>query len=418
MAEKSVKAILNNRWVWGIFALIFAFGLWFSVAAKLETGTIRSFSVLFNIDTKDMAKTKELRPVKSEYPANVRIKGSRQVLGTLDKSKDLRVYADLSRVVAAGEYSLELYADSLRKDIEIVSISPKEMSVKFDKLITKVLEVKVNTSKLEAPKEYLLGTPQPKQENITIIGPELELGSISSCEVVLPENKPKGTSVLEGDVKLLREDKTEIKIEDDNDISGLPKSMEVTIPIFKEKEVPLRLGFTNYPQSFEPSSIKFELSQKTIKIGCDPEKYDSITEVFLGSIDVSKLTPDKNSKTFDMKTVLTSGMWNVDDIPEISVKMVSDDIETKVVSSRNIGLINKPANKQITILTKQLAGINLVGSQKSLKKLQGRNLFIVADLQDLPADASGKKQVPVSIDIPGVPDVWVTGSYEIHINIS
>jgi YbbR domain-containing protein len=418
LAKKTVKSIFNNKWFGRVFALLAAFFLWFFVASRLNTETVRDFSVLFNIDTENTAETKELRPVKREYTANVKMKGSRQILGTLDKSKDLKVYADLSKVVAAGECNLELHADSLKKDIEIVSISPKEISVKFDKLITKVLKVEVDTEKLEVPKGYLLGSPQPKQENITVVVPEMELGSISSCKIVLPENKLKETSFLEGEITFLKEDRTEIKIEDDNDIYRLPKSMEVTVPVFKIKEVPLRYELINHPQSFDKTLIKFELSQKTIEIGCDPKKYDAITEIFLGNIDVSTLTPDKNITTFDMGTVLKAGILNVNEIPEISVKMVADNIKTKIVSSGNIKLVNTPANKKVTLWTKRVSDINLVGPQRSLKKLQGSNLSVVADLQDLPANASGRKQVPVSIDVPGVPNVWVAGNYEIYINIS
>jgi hypothetical protein len=246
----------------------------------------------------------------------------------------------------------------------------------------------------------------------------MELGNIGSCKIVLPENKLRETSFLEGDVKFLREDKTEIVIEDGDEISKLPKSMEVTIPVFKVKEVPLRYELINHPQSLDKTRIKFELSQKTIEIGCDPKKYDTITEIFLGNIDVSALTPDNDTTTFDMKTVLKAGILNVEEIPEISVKMVTDDIKTNVVSSANIKLVNTPANKKVTLWTKRVPDINLVGPQQSLKKLQGNNLSVVADLQDLPAAASGRKQVPVSVDIPGVPDVWVTGNYEIYVNIS
>jgi hypothetical protein len=246
----------------------------------------------------------------------------------------------------------------------------------------------------------------------------MELGDISSCKIVLPESKLKETSFLEGKVTFLGEDNTETKIEDDNDISKLPKSMEVTIPVFRIKEVPLRYELINHPQSFDKTRIKFELSQKTIEIGCDPKKYDAITEIFLGNIDVSTLIPDKNITTFDMETVLKAGILNVNEIPEINVKMVTDGIKTKIVSSGNIELVNAPTSKKITLLTKRVSDINLVGPQQSLKKLQGSNLSIVADLQDLPANASGRKQVPISIDIPGAPDVWVAGNYEIYINIS
>ncbi|MDR1354248.1 MAG: hypothetical protein LBJ38_01790 [Oscillospiraceae bacterium] len=405
-----------DQWLLKLLAFLFAFCLWF-VVVNIDTQTTLDLKVPVKFDVKSIAGEMGLNPVSDEYVANVRLKGDRRVLGAFDKTKDLEVCADLSKVVSVGEYDLKLRADLLgTKEVEVVSVFPRDIKVRFDKLIARKLAVKVVLDGINVPDGYVMGMPGLATNEITVRGPEIELNGIDSCEVELsPGLVLKQTSVLQGRVKLLKEDKTVIKSE--NIFCSLD-SMDVTIPVFKVKEVPVKFGVINQPEDFDVSTVTFSQSATTLKIGCDPEH--NVNEIFLGLVDMSKLTLEDNAISFMLGSVLPADVLNIDEVDEIKVEMVAQNMGAKAVSvgSKNIFVINKPTSKKVAVLTERVRDVMLVGPSATLERLSGNNLAIMVDLRDLPQSASGKVSVAAAVRIPNVRDVWVTGNYSVHVNVS
>ncbi|MDR1260711.1 MAG: hypothetical protein LBJ83_03265 [Oscillospiraceae bacterium] len=418
MGPKLKKEIFNKPYFLKISAVFFAIILWFAVSLSLDNTTTVDIKIPVKIATENIIDEMTLKPVSDDYVSSVRVRGNRRILGAI-RSDDMEVYADISRVVSAGEYKLPLHANLVKsKDVKIVSVFPSEITVKFDKLVARKLAVIVNTNGISVPEGYAIGKPGTTAKEITVIGPEIELNSIDYCEVVITSGlEPKKTTVFQGNVKLFKEDKTEIN---SNNISRSLSTMDITIPVFKIKEVPARFEFINQPENFDNNSIEFKQSQKTIKIGCDPEQHDNINEIFLGFVNLNKWAPENTTTTFKLDTILSNDILNAEDVEEIQVEILAKTIERKVLSSNKIELVNKPENRKIKVLTERVSGISVCAPQgnNTLKTLQGTNLAIVADLRDLSPEANGRVAVPVIIKIPGAGDVWVTGEYEIYISVS
>ena len=407
----------GNKWIAKISSLLFAFFLWLTVALNISTNTTVDFKVPVNIEGMQKALGNvALNPVTDEYTVNVRLNGNRRVLGALDVSKDLEVYADVSKVVAAGDYALNLYCNVLNnKDIDVVSIYPKVINVKFDKLVTKKFALNVNLDNISVPADYVMGQPSLVSAEVTATGPETELAEIADCKLCFDyKEQLKKTTTLNGEIRFYKSDGTEIK---SDNISCSHSNMDVTIPVFKTKEVTLGFDFINYPENLNVNKLKFKQSCTTIKIGCDPQKYSSINEIFLGYVDVSHLTPENNTTTFDLDSVLDKDLFNISGVSEVEVSFDMSSITEKTVSTNQIKIINKPEKMNTKILTERVDDIRLVGSKKSISQIQGRNVAAVIDMRDIKNEES-RIAVPVNITIPGVDDVWVVGTYDVYLSIS
>ncbi|MGN1034613.1 MAG: YbbR-like domain-containing protein [Oscillospiraceae bacterium] len=412
MSEK-----FGNKWTAKISSLFFAFFLWLTVALNISTNTTVDFEVPVNILGMQKALGNvALKPVMDEYTVNVRLNGNRRALGALDVNKDLEVYADVSKVVAAGDYALNLHYNVLNnKDIDVVSVSPKVIDVKFDKLITKKFALSINLDNISVPADYVMGQPSLVSAEVTVTGPETELAEISDCKLCFDyKEELKKTTTLNGEIRFYKSDGTEIK--SDNILCSY-SNMDVTIPVFKIKKVTLGFDFINYPENLNVNKLKFKQSCAAIKIGCDPQKYSSINEIFLGYVDVSHLTPENNTTTFDFDSVLDKDLFNISGVSEVEVSFDMSNMAEKIVSTNQIKIINKPEKMEAKILTERIYDIRLIGNKKSISQIQGRNIGAVVDMRDIKSEES-RIAVPVNITIPGIDDVWVVGTYDVYLSIN
>ena len=188
---------------------------------------------------------------------------------------------------------------------------------------------------------------------------------------------------------------------------------EVTIPVLKKKEVPVKVEFLNVPPEFPSDELQYTYSQETIEIAGPEEDIDNLSEIHLGYIDMKELG-ESGAYPFDVE--LPSGFINVENIETVVVEFEDHNLTTKNFIIRNITVINEPVNYDITVATRSISGVKMVGRKSVLGSMSAQDIVAEIDVSDREI-TSGQIKVPVRIYAPTKGLVWASGSYEAIITI-
>ena len=134
----------------------------------------------------------------------VKVEGRREVVGSL-KPSDIVVYPVLTSVTEAGKYTCSLRAvkaDSAA-DFTILSVSPEQVELTFDRVKTLKTELSVAVSGYTAEEGYILGSSAANPKEITVKGPESAVDQVAKAEVRLDgkDTKLAKTAKVEAEVR-------------------------------------------------------------------------------------------------------------------------------------------------------------------------------------------------------------------------
>ena len=204
------------------------------------------------------------------------------------------------------------------------------------------------------------------------------------------------------------------KLEFDQYLTYTPQTINVTVPGYKQKTVPLTFAFTNVPDGFPIDQLKYEMSHSEITIATPNNAVDSISELSVGNIDFRKV--DVGSViTLDVN--LPSSYRNVDNITQVTVTFPSEGMGSKLLTISNLNIVNTPAEYNIQLVTNRLSNVKIVGDADVVKGITAADVVASIDLMDTTV-TTGQFSVPVKISIPNKGLVWAAGEYTVVIRAS
>ena len=257
------KLFDNKKFVW-IFAFVVAIITWFVVAFTVSpeiNGKLTQVPVNIDIQSTSIGRL-GLDVVDGEdSTVDVWVTGERYVVGSLT-ADDVIATASLAGVTGAGSYDLKIQVSKRDNSqaFEIISNKPETVRVTFDRLSTQTLSLDVDVSGVVVPDGYMMEQPYANPSEITITGPENDVSRVAKCVVrVEVDETLRESKVVEGQVTLL--DKEGNAIENSAiTMSEEDETVEVTIPILKMKELPVKLDFLHMPSGFPIDSLTYTLS--------------------------------------------------------------------------------------------------------------------------------------------------------------
>lgn len=274
-----------------ILSLVFAIFLWVYVYYKdtpfQENVAITSFVV--PVEIKGLAS--DLTVVEMQDDVFVKIRGNKDIIADL-KVGGVRASVDLSNK-STGTYRVLVQASSL---VEVVSVEPKAVDVKIDKLIEKNVDI---TLEFEGkPKSgYIVAKENVKilPESVKLKGPGEIMQNVYKVIVK--------TDISNAD---LSRKKMEIPVVTDSqgkNISGLtvkPSEVEVRIDIIPDRlyrTVPIIPSITGtLAEGYVIKEISLRHSTTTIEI--TSEEGRSVQSVSTSPIDIDKKTEDFAAKAW------------------------------------------------------------------------------------------------------------------------
>lgn len=350
------------------------------------------------------------------YTVDLSLSGDGSVLGAA-RASDFVVYPDYSSVKGAGSQTLNLNVKIINPDLEnrvtaTIERGRRTVDVVFDTILTKTLPVTVQTSGLHIAEGYSLNKVSSSPSEITITGPSTEVSQVTA--VVAPLS-------MEGELSESQLVQVPLEMRDANGKTlDLPYTtmeddiVDVTVSVYKQVELPLVVNFINVPSYFDVSTLQYSLSQETLLVSGPERVVNNLTELSVGSFDLSTFSLDKD---YQMNVELPDGIVSNENVSSVTLSFDTTGMSERSFNVSQISVINVPANYQVEVTTKRLNNVVLVGPEEDLEQLSAGSIEARINAEDLQV-AVGTQTVAVQIQVPSNPRVFAIGTYTVTCNIT
>ena len=196
------------------------------------------------------------------------------------------------------------------------------------------------------------------------------------------------------------------------------EQVEVTIPVLKLKEVPLKFEFSNVPAGYDPAELNASISPATIRIAGAADTVDGIESVNAGFINLARV---QLGKAETLKIQLSEGLVNVDDVQEATVTFDTNGYgEPRAITVSDIRVVNAPSGVDVKVLTESINNVTLVGEAEELAAISPSDVIaqVDASAQNITVKGSGQQQFSAQIIVTGTKTVFATGAYSVLCDIT
>ncbi len=414
-AKGKAKTIFHNEWLLRFVAVFIAILVWIIVNVTVSPNTtVVIYNVPVSIDLFGTATAElglDVISADTQY-VSVTVNGNRQVVGGLT-AEDIDVHTVLNNVVAAGTHEVGLYAEPLsgHGEFEIININPSVLYVKFDRTVSRAFTVETTVSGVSVPDGYLAKSPVLDNSEITITGPEGEVNKIDTVELVA-EFSGEFTSSATTTAPIILKDNLGNEIAQDN-FTISATEVAVTVPVLQKAVISLEVSYNNIPSSLNIDELPVTLGSTTIEVAGPAESIANTDSLNIGYIDLSKVS---GGEIFTFDVILPAGYDNLSNISQVTA-LVSQNLVTESFRVSNINIINRPTNRDVTLLTNSIADVIIVGDEDVLEEIESGDIVAEVDLSGITL-SSGENIVNAKIMINGYDNVWYNGEYTVSIRVS
>lgn len=343
---------------------------------------------------------------------NIQIEGKRYDISDLNAA-DFSAEVDLSSVRSAGTYTLPLKVNpKTSRELVFTSIRPEQISVTIDEIISKEFPITGAADVIPA-NEYYLGEITATPATITLTGSSTLIGRVVRVEAV---------STLHGNISESQQTGSEIKVYGAGNrviSEGLTlstDSVRVDIPIFKQKDLPLKFQITNYPSNFDINSLKYKIVPEKLTVATPDSSIDNLSELDIGTVDLSDITLTTTSY---INFVLPDGYKNLSGNVNARIEWEMDDYGqldfTVTNENENIKITNSPTNFDVSLVTNSIK-LTVIGPSERLFEISPSDITLTANLFGTQLH-EGLQDVSVSVQIKGSrQSCWASGEYKVTIN--
>ena len=413
----SFQKLFDNDNFVRIFAIIAAIVAWFAVTVSQipqRNRTIVNVPVSINYEGSIPQSLGLQRIGDTEFTVTVYVTGKNATVQKLT-ADDFIATVSLNNVNQAKDYTLpiEVTKKNENADYVINSWSDTEVTLTFDKIVTKQFTLEISTPKLSAADGYILETPYADVEDITVSGPQNVVDRIDRCVMVL-DNEGELTDSLSvsGTPTLLDKNGAAVTSEY---LTVEPGTVEVTVPIYRSKKLTLEPQFVNVPKGFPLEKLKYTLSQNAIMVAAANDIVDNQDTVILGPIDFRTVDIGKEM-TLDV--TLPAGFINTENVTSVTITFPSYGMTSKTFSvpRSNFVFENVPAGYDAILTTSSLENVKIVGDSTIMDSLTSDDLVVSIDLSQVTAK-KGQYTVPVRVYCQNRVLAWAVGEYTTVITL-
>ncbi len=410
--------IFKDKKIMAIISLAASFILWLTVSLILRpTGevVIQGVGVNVNVQTGVLAELGLSAIEGAENTVNVTISGSRSVIGGV-QAEDISISPSLSGVSGAGVYELDLRATkNSSKDFEIVGISPEKMVVKFDKYVDKTVEVSyLINGDYNIPDELIQEEIYTDPKTVVVTGPEIDVAEIDGAVVeVFLSGDYDSTVAAVGEIILVDENKNPVDYNRD-EISISTDVATVYIPLHKSANLPLSFDYTNIPEYFDISNIRYTLSESDVAVEAEDYIIDKYSDIFLGYVDIRDITLENSSFVFDVN--IPDGINLREPIEEVAINFDLAGYVEHTFNATQINIVNVPAEYKITPNASKVA-VTIIGPEEVVNNISAKDIVVQIDMSTREISKTGQYRVQADILLPGGENAWAIGTYSITITV-
>ena len=395
-----------------ILAFLLSFTLWIVVSIQVFPTIEKEINnVSVEAHLTDYMVRNNLQIVNDvNQTVNIKIQGKRYDISRLD-TQDFYASVDLSEVTSAGKYNvaLEVFAKT-NEDYTLLEVEPKTLSLEIDKIITKEFPITGTAPDISLPEGFYADDVTTSPETISVTGSASMLDKIERIEA---------KSTLHGEIMESTQTNSEIIIYGSNGTKIVSDKLKlstelvtVNIPIFKQKELPLKVTI-NYPAGFDAESLKYEIRPELITVAAPNNTIDNQSQLDIGTINLSDITP--NSNTY-LPIVLPEGYKNLsgNNSATITWKTENYGLLDYTVTSENIEIKGIPDNYKVSLTTTAL-NVTVTGPSDLITGFSKGDITATVNLMGVTL-RPGTQDVTANVSIKGTGQkCWVTGDYKVTI---
>lgn len=414
----------NSPWNHPAFSLLLAllcgFISWTVVTVYVDPqGTVTIQDVPINYSNSastytsqglDIVEKPELETV------DVKVTGNSTIIGNIQNS-DIMVYPSYAGVSGAGKVTLRLQArlantTDFPGDIECVVENPKTIDVVFDEVSEKTLPVTVDASAVSVADGYMLNKTTAVPTEVTLRGPTSELDQVASVvATVSSDSELSDTTTVPATLEL----------RDENGETFTPQyttmdsdTANVTLTIYQVRELPLVVDFIGMPTNFDTNSLKYSLSQNTLRVAGPARTVSALEELTVTDFDLAR--EFEIGRDYQRLVELPSGLVSLDGVTSVTLSFDTDDMDSTTLNISNIKAINVPSNYELEILSSIVSGVTLYGPADEIAAISADSVVAQIDCQSVNLTV-GQQSIPVTIQIPSSTRVFATGSYTVQCEV-
>lgn len=416
MLSKAWNAIVNNRIVWAICAVIAAFLIWNYIVN--EQNPTRTATIPFTIEYSGEEQILERYKLKLEsgYPQQVRMRVTGTYSDVAKIQSDPVILVDLLGVQTAGvhqvAFSIE-YPTGMSSNNFTVSPATGETNIDTDYITLSFVEIKSKTLEVyydeaitfDVGENYIYNSSEMSlsPNSVTIEGPAEIIDQIDHARVSPVELKEKltKTTSIERPIELVLKSATSDSQETEmiltepliKEIKMSTETVLVTLPIQSKKTVDLTVDIM-YGGGGTQNNTTYDIEPKYVEIVGDADALKDIESLSVGNIDLSKF--ESNDFQQEMAISYPEG------VEENTVKTAILTVSISGVTSReltvtNFSTANLPEGYSSKIETQGLE-IIVRGPVELVEALDPSRLRAIVDLKDLTTAGTVLRPVTISID--------------------
>ncbi len=415
----SFQSLFENNHFVKIFAILVAVIAWFAVMIGNKP---ESNVVITNV------------PVEINYEGSIPQSLGLQQIGESDIMVTVYVTGKSAKVhrLTADDFSASISLNSVNKaqtytlpievtkkdndpDYRITGISDTTATLSFDKIVSQQFTLEIQTPNLSAADGYIMQQPYANEENITVSGPQTLVDKIASCSITVDTDNKNMTDSLHLTASPVLLDRNGETISSEY-LTVEPGAIEITVPIYKTKQMDLSVEFVNTPKGFPLEDLEYTLSQNAILVAAAPDIIDNQDEIVIGPIDFRTIDIGKE---FTLDITLPAGFTNMENVTSVTVSFPQDGFTTQTYSipQTNFVLENIPSGYDVSIVPQSLNNVKIVGADNVMETLSADDLVVTVDLSQVTLE-KGQYTISAKVYCQNGVLAWAVGDYTTTVNLT
>lgn len=374
MKKFKFKKIYDDNLTAKIVSLVIAIFFWsyvMGVENPTETMTIRNVRV--NFENVESLENKGLILInQADQFVNIKVSGKKNELNKLKEGSVLATVDLKGFGVGDSRAVVSTRFESNPGNIQVENVTPSDVLVSIDKVITKEMAVKIDT--LGTPVEnYIVGDISTTSPNVKIKGPKATLDKVRGLVSTIDISDKKESFTISNPVKAVDENGDELV-----NIEAVPNVINISVPIFQTVIKPIELKTkSNLPTLLNIKSYDISPSTITLKVLNNAKIPQNITTE---EVDLSAINKNTSIK---LKLNIPDGLVPIDETIEYKLNLLLDNyaIRRVEIKKSQIEFVNLPDG--LKLKEKEINDtyfVDLKGPEELVTTLDAGNLTFICDL--------------------------------------
>lgn len=417
----SLKRLIYNDKYLIIFSLCLAVLVWTVTSLNIGIDETKTIKVDVPISLGDEVSEQlgmQYYSLHDTLELSVTISGAKYVIGQVT-GDDLNIKFDTSSVNRIGEQSIPILVTNGSKtlDFNVTSTYPSSIDGYFDVNDTKTFDLYLKYDDSAVAEGYSFGNAVLSEDKVIISGPKTYVDKIDRASVNVDFGADKDlTEPYSAECKINIEgsgvETSYLTMTSKSDLKTPIKTVSVTLPVLKEKMLPVDVAFEDVPKSIADDIVDVRYSLDSIDAGV----LDSadITTAQIGTISYNQLTVGRNEFNFDITnlkgiTLLSDKHKSVDIVVTVSDKYEEMRIP---VSESDVIITGVKDNNKAKVKDISMNYVTVVAPKNT--NVSAADIELKCDVSEVSKD----NKYPVDVLIKRHNNSWIYGTYEATVNIT